>query len=150
MYHGHFNFENGYILVVLFIATPAKTKSLFNYCIKIQSQPMTVVKYNNWESIGQQYWIRLNIDPIDVIWGEWVGEIITSIRHYLWQHEYGRGPLFILCYWWFGNVGPAQHILYDHVIFSMTMSSVKFCSLLWLSWGGYQRLCSSLIIIINV
>jgi hypothetical protein len=27
-----------------------------------------------------------------------VGEIITSIRRYLWQHEYGRGPLFILCY----------------------------------------------------
>jgi hypothetical protein len=35
MYYGHFNFENGYILVVLFIATPAKTKSLFKYCIKI-------------------------------------------------------------------------------------------------------------------
>jgi hypothetical protein len=32
MYYGHFNFENGYILVVLFIATPAKTKSLFKYC----------------------------------------------------------------------------------------------------------------------
>jgi hypothetical protein len=43
MYYGHFNFENGYILVVLFITTPAKTKSLFKYCIKIQSQPMTVV-----------------------------------------------------------------------------------------------------------
>ena len=70
--------------------------------------------------------IRLNIDPIDVIWGGWVGEIITSIRHYLWQHEYGCGPLFILCYWWFGNVEPAQHILYDHVMFSMTMSSWNF------------------------
>jgi hypothetical protein len=31
MYYGHFNFENGYILVVLFIATQAKTKSLFKY-----------------------------------------------------------------------------------------------------------------------
>jgi hypothetical protein len=74
-----------------------------------------------------------------------VGEIITSIWRYLWQHEYGRGPLLIYCaiQWWFGNVGPTQHILYDHDIFSMTMSSVKFCSLLWLSWGGYQRLCSS-------
>jgi hypothetical protein len=29
--------------------------------------------------------------------GGWVAEIITSIRRYLWQHEYGRGPLFILC-----------------------------------------------------
>jgi hypothetical protein len=53
MYYGHFNFENGNILVVLFIATSVKTKSLFKYCIKIQSQPMTVVKYNNCESIGQ-------------------------------------------------------------------------------------------------
>jgi hypothetical protein len=53
MYYGHFNFENGYILVVLFIAAPARTKSLFKYCIKIQSQPMTVVKYSNCESIGQ-------------------------------------------------------------------------------------------------
>jgi hypothetical protein len=38
MYYGHFNFENGYILVhvlVLFIATPAKTKLLFKYCITI-------------------------------------------------------------------------------------------------------------------
>ena len=39
-------------MVVLFTATPAKTKSLFKYCIKIQSQPMTVVKYNNCEFIG--------------------------------------------------------------------------------------------------
>jgi hypothetical protein len=53
MYYGHFNFENGYILVVLFIATPAKTESLFKYCIKTQSQPMMIVKYNNCEFIGQ-------------------------------------------------------------------------------------------------
>jgi hypothetical protein len=53
MYYGHFNFENGYILVVLFIAAPARTKSLFKYCIKIQSQPMTVVKYSNSETSGQ-------------------------------------------------------------------------------------------------
>ena len=65
MYYGHFNFENGYILVVLFIATPAKTKSLFKYCIKIQSQPSTII-------VSLSVKIRLNIDPIDVIWGGWV------------------------------------------------------------------------------
>jgi hypothetical protein len=53
-----------------------------------------------------------------------VGEILTSIRRYLWQHEYGRGPLFILCYWWFGNVGPTQHI-------SMTMSYSLWLCHLW-------------------
>jgi hypothetical protein len=94
MYYGHFNFENGCILVVLFIATPAKTKSLFKYCIKIQSQPMTVVKYNNCESIGQ----NTTEYRSDRRYLGWVGEIITSIRRYLWQHGYGRGPLFILCY----------------------------------------------------
>jgi hypothetical protein len=35
---------------------------------------------------------------IDRRYQGWVGEIITSIRRYLWQHEYGRGPLFIQCY----------------------------------------------------
>jgi hypothetical protein len=93
MYYGHFNFENGYILVVLFIATPEKTKSLFKYCIKIQSQPMTVVKYNNCESLGQNT-TEYRFDRRYLGWvGGWVGEIITSIRRYLWQHEYGRWSL---------------------------------------------------------
>ena len=66
MYFGHFNFENGYILVVLFIATPAKTESQFKYCIKTQSQPMTIVKYNNCEFIGQN--TTEYRTAIDVIW----------------------------------------------------------------------------------
>ena len=53
---------------------------------------MTVVKYNNCESIGQ------NTTEYRSNRRYGVGEIITSIRRYLWQHVYGRGPLFILCY----------------------------------------------------
>jgi hypothetical protein len=95
MYYGHIHFENGYIFVVLFIATREKTRSLFKlYCIKIQSQPMTVVKYNNCESISQ----NTTEYRSDRRYLGWVGKIITSLRRYLWQHEYGRGPLFILCY----------------------------------------------------
>jgi hypothetical protein len=109
MYYGQFNFENGYILVVLFIATPAKTESLFKYCIKTQSQPMTIVKYNNCEFTGQNT------------------TECRSDRHYLgWegqfdlcQHEYGcAGPFNLYC-----AIDDSvmldqhmQHILYDYVI----------------------------------
>ena len=51
---------------------------------------MTVVKYNNCESIGQnttEY--RSNRRYLGC-----VGEIITSIRRYLWQHVYGRGLIY--------------------------------------------------------
>jgi hypothetical protein len=87
---------------------------------------MTVVKSIIVSLSVKNLKIRLNIDPIDVIWGGWVGwwvggwvdEIITSIH---------------------GNMDVAPYlycaiddsVMLDlHNIFSMTMSSVKFCSLL--------------------
>ena len=125
MYYGHFNCENGYILVVLFIATPAKTKSLFKYCMKIQSQTMTVVglKYNNCESIGQNT-TEYRSDRRYLGWvGGWMKKI-TLIRRsfYLWQHEYGRGPYL------YSVIDDSVILDLHNILFSMTMmASVKFC-----------------------
>jgi hypothetical protein len=77
---------------------------------------MTIVKYNNCEFIGHnttEYWS-------DRRYLGWEGEIITSIRRYLCQHEYGRGP-YLYCaiddsVMLDLHMQTMQHILYDYVI----------------------------------
>jgi hypothetical protein len=43
------------------------------------------ILYHKYES--QSY-----LSQSHVIWSEWMGEEITSIRRNLWQHEYGCDP----------------------------------------------------------
>jgi hypothetical protein len=108
---------------------------------------MTVVKYNNCESIGQN---TTEYQP-DRRYLGWVGEIITSVRlEVICGNMNMDAAPYLYCAIDDSVMLDLHNIFYDHVIFSMTMSSVKFCSLLWLSRGGYQRLCSSLIIIIII